>query len=263
MPVSSGEQQSRRYPARLAGLSRLWLAQLVRAPSDPRHEAAARQMRRQVAWLLALGAVVVVALMVGLDATEIGWMPRRGTPSLWPVRILTDFGKDAYVLCTLGGLLLAIALAVPLSRAGARHRLLRVGVDVQYLFLAVSIPVTVAQVVKWAVGRGRPFVGGKADAFNFAPFDGTEAYFSLPSGHAVTAFALAFGVAAIWPRARIAMAVYAVVIAMTRLLLLAHHPSDVVAGAVIGVVGAIGARHWFAVRRLGFAVGAKGEIAPL
>ena len=25
-------------------------------------------------------------------------MPPRGTPSLWPVRILTDFGKDAYVL---------------------------------------------------------------------------------------------------------------------------------------------------------------------
>jgi undecaprenyl-diphosphatase len=263
MSVPSGEQHTRRYPARLAGLSRLWLAQLVRAPSDPMHEAAARQMRRQMAWLLALGTIAVVVLMVGFDATEIGWMPPRGTPSLWPVRILTDFGKDAYVLWTLGGLLLAIALAVPLSRAAARHRLQRLGVDVQYLFLAVSLPVAVAQIVKWVVGRGRPFVGGKADAFNFAPFNGTEAYFSLPSGHAVTAFALAFGVAAIWPRARIAMAVYAVMIAMTRLVLLAHHPSDVVAGAVVGVVGAIGARYWFAVRRLGFTIGAKGEIAPL
>src|SRR4051794_18839108 len=95
------EQHTSRYPARLAGLSRLWLAQLVRAPSDPRHQDAARQMRRQVAWLLALGAVLVVVLMVGFDVTEIGWMPPRGTPSLWPVRILTDFGKDAYVLWTL------------------------------------------------------------------------------------------------------------------------------------------------------------------
>jgi len=259
----TGSQQTRRYPARLAGLGRLWLAQLVRAPSDPGHAAAARVMWRQMAWLSALGAVVVVVLMVGVDGTEIGWMPPRGTPSLWPVRILTDFGKDAYVLWTLGGLLLAIALAVPLSRAGARHRLQRLGVDVQYLFLAVALPVAVAQIVKWAVGRGRPFVGGKADAFNFAPFNGTEAYFSLPSGHAVTAFALAFAVAAIWPRARVAMAVYAVVIAMTRMVLLAHHPSDVVAGAVIGVIGAIGARHWFAARRLGFVIGAKGEIAPL
>jgi len=263
MPVPSGEQHTRRYPARLAGLSRLWFFQLVRAPSDPRHEAAAREMRRQLLMLLAIGGVAIVVLMVGFDATEIGWMPPRGTPSLWPVRILTDFGKDTYVLWTLGGLLLAIALAVPLARAGARHRLLRLGVDVQYLLLAVSVPVAIAQVVKWAVGRGRPFVGGKADAFNFAPFNGTEAYFSPPSGHAVTAFALAFAVAAIWPRARIAMAVYAVVIAMTRLVLLAHHPSDVMAGAVIGVVGAIGVRHWFAARRVGFAIGAKGEIASL
>jgi undecaprenyl-diphosphatase len=238
------------------------LAQLVRGPSEPRHEAAAQQMRRQVAWLLALGAVAVIVLMVGFDATEIGWMPPRGTPRLWPVRILTDFGKDTYVLSTLGGLLLAIALAVPLSRTGARHRLQRLGVAVQYLFLAVAVPVAVAQIVKWTVGRGRPFVGGQADAFNFMPFNGTEAYFSLPSGHAVTAFALAFGVAAVWPRARIAMAVYALVIAMTRLVLLAHHPSDVVAGAVIGLVGAIGVRHWFAARRLGFAIGPKGEIAP-
>ena len=190
-------------------------------------------------------------------------MPPRGTPSLWPVRILTDFGKDAYVLWTLAGLLLTIALAVPLSRAGARQRLLRLGIDVQYLFVAVSVPLVAATIIKWTVGRGRPFVGGKADAFNFAPFNGTEAHFSLPSAHVVTAFALAFGVAAIWPRTRVIMAVYAVLIAMTRLVLLAHHPSDVVAGAVLGVLGALMARYWFAARRLGFAIDPKGEIAPL
>ena len=58
------------------------------------------------------------------------------------------------------------------------------------------------------------------------------------------------------------MALYAVTIAMTRLVLLAHHPSDVVAGAVIGVVGAICVRHWFAARKLGFVIGPNGEIAP-
>ncbi|HEY4986705.1 MAG TPA: phosphatase PAP2 family protein [Bradyrhizobium sp.] len=239
------------------------MAQLIRAPSDPRHEAAALQMWRQVAWILALGTIAIVALMIGVDAAAIGWMPPRGTPSLWPVRILTDFGKDAYVLWTLAGLLLTIALAVPLSRAGARQRLLRLGIDVQYLFVAVSVPLVAATIIKWTVGRGRPFVGGKADAFNFAPFNGAEAHFSLPSAHVVTAFALAFGVAAIWPRTRVIMAVYAVLIAMTRLVLLAHHPSDVVAGAVLGVLGALMARYWFAARRLGFAIDPKGEIAPL
>ena len=96
----------------------------------------------------------------------------------------------------------------------------------------------------------------------FAPFNGTEAYFSLPSGHAVTAAALAVGVAAIWPRMRIVMAVYALAILMTRLVLLAHHPSDVVAGAVIGAAGALLLRYWFAARRLGFVIDPQGKIGP-
>jgi membrane-associated phospholipid phosphatase len=59
------------------------------------------------------------------------------------------------------------------------------------------------------------------------------------------------------------MMLYAVLIAASRLVLLAHHPSDVVAGGLIGVVGAMGVRYWFAARRLGFAIGHEGAIAPL
>ena len=124
-------------------------------------------------------------------------------------------------------------------------------------------PLLAGELIKWIVGRGRPFVGGKANPFNFEPFAGTEAYASFPSAHAITAFALAFAVAAVWPRARAVMIVYALLIAATRLVLLAHHPSDVVAGALIGVVGAMSVRYWFAARRLGFAIHRDGEIVPL
>jgi undecaprenyl-diphosphatase len=58
------------------------------------------------------------------------------------------------------------------------------------------------------------------------------------------------------------MILYAVLIAGSRLVLLAHHPSDVVAGALIGVVGAMWVRYWFAARRLGFAISRDGTIAP-
>jgi membrane-associated phospholipid phosphatase len=119
-----------------------------------------------------------------------------------------------------------------------------------------------AQVLKWLIGRGRPFAGGKADAFNFVPFTGAEPYFSLPSGHAVASVALAFAVAAVWPRTRLLMAVYAIVIILSRLVLLAHHPSDVLAGALVGLSGAMVVRYWFAARRLGLAVDANGQIVP-
>ena len=106
-------------------------------------------------------------------------------------------------------------------------------------------------------------VGGKADAFNFVPFAGTEAYASFPSGHAIASFALAFAVSALWPQARAPMIVYAMLIAASRLVLLAHHPSDVVAGALLGIVGAMFVRYWFAARRLGFAIRHDGTIVPL
>ena len=147
--------------------------------------------------------------------------------------------------------------------ASARSLLLGFGTRLQFLFLAVLVPVLIGELIKWIVGRGRPFVGGEANAFNFSHFAGTEAYASFPSGHAITAFALAFAVSALWPQARIAMIVYALVIAATRLVLLAHHPSDVVAGALVGMIGAMFVRYWFAARRLGFAIHRDGTIVPL
>jgi undecaprenyl-diphosphatase len=214
-------------------------------------------------WLSAAGAAIVIALMMVLDATEIQLMPARGTPGLWPIKFLTDFGKDEYVLSALAAALIAVALLAAARRGIERALLLALGTRLQFIFFSVLLAVGVAELLKFLIGRGRPFVGGAANAFNFAPFNGTEAYYSLPSAHAVTAFALAFAVSAVWPRLRLVMFTYAVVIAVTRLVLLAHHPSDVVAGGLVGILAAMAVRYWFAARRLGFAIQRDGTIVPL
>jgi undecaprenyl-diphosphatase len=251
----------RGYVPQLLALVGQSAAQLTRAPTAPQRAAATRRSGRQVLWLILGGVLAVAVLMVGLDATEITLMPPRGSPDLWPVRILTDFGKDTYVLWALAALVLVIGVVAPMSQRTSHAKLLRLGIQAEYLFLAVLLPVLVGEALKWAIGRGRPFVGGKANPFNFAPFTGTEAYFSLPSAHAITAFALAFAVSAVWPRLRIVMALYALAIGASRLVLLAHHPSDVVAGGLIGVLGAMAVRYWFAVRQLGFVIDDTGKIA--
>ena len=254
---------SRNYFARLMTLSWLSLAQLVRSPSHSRRAEAARRAARHVLWLSAgLGAAIIV-LMYAIDAWEIAQMPKRGTPSLWWVRILTDFGKDEYVLAVLAGLLIAVAIVSPGLRGIQRALLLGLGTRLQFIFCAVAFSNLVGEVLKYCIGRGRPFVGGEANAFHFSHFAGNPAYYSFPSGHATTAFALALAVSAIWPQARVAMAVYAVIIAASRLVLLAHHPSDVVAGALIGIIGAMFVRYWFAARRLGFAIRHDGSIVSL
>lgn len=259
--MSAPAGASSNYFSGLLAVLRQSAVQLVRSPSHSRRAEAARRSARHVVQLTAILGAAIIALMYLLDATEIGWMPKRGTPSLWPIRILTDFGKSAYVLWALAGLLFVVAFTAPVLRGQARSLLLGLGTRLQFVFLAVWVPAMIGEVLKWVVGRGRPFVGD--NVFNFRHFGGSEAFASFPSGHANTAFALAFAVSALWPQARPVMLAYAIAIALSRLVLLAHHPSDVVAGALIGVIGAMAVRYWFAARRLGFAIRGDGAIVPL
>jgi membrane-associated phospholipid phosphatase len=263
MSAQAGIGASSNYFAQLLILTRRSLAQLVRPPSHARRTEAARRMARHTLLLTTLVGAVIVALMVALDAREIALMPPRGTASLWPVRIVTDFGRAAFVLGLLAAALFLVAVIAPRWRGTWRSRLLDFGTRLQFVFFAVLVPILAGEVIKWVVGRGRPFVGGEADAFNFAHFAGSEAYASFPSAHAITSVALAFAVSAVWPRAWLAMSVYAILIVVSRLVLLAHHPSDVVAGALIAVVGVMAVRYWFAARHLGFDIGGNGEITPL
>ncbi len=263
MPVTTSPAPRPGYPAQLLAVSRRALAQLVRTPSHSRRAEAARKLARHSLWLSAAGAAFVIVLMVAFDRTEIQLMPPRGTPSLWPIRILTDFGKDEYLLSVLGAALVVLAFVAAGLHGTRRALLLGLGTRLQFVFLSIAVSAFVAEILKYCIGRGRPFVGGKANPFNFVPFEGTGAYASLPSGHAVAAFALAFAVSALWPRLRVFMFTYAIVILLTRLVLVAHHPSDVVAGALIGTIGAMAVRYWFAARRLGFAIRADGTIVPL
>ena len=263
MSVQTGSGGSAGYAARLVAEVSAWARQLVRPPSQPGRAEAAQRLRRNAPLTLVGAGIVIFVLMMWVDVREIAMMPPRGTPGLWPFRILTDFGKDTFVLLLLIFVLLAVALAAPAVREPLCARLLDFGLRLQFVLLAVSVPLAIGELLKWVVGRGRPFVGGQADAFNFSHFHGTAAYESFPSGHAITAFALAFAVAAAWPRMRAVMIVYAAVIAFTRLVLLAHHPSDVLAGATIGIVGAMCVRYWFALRGLAFAVDSCGRISSL
>jgi membrane-associated phospholipid phosphatase len=177
---------------------------------------------------------------------------------------LTDFGKSSWFLWPVGLLLMALPfLAMPSLPRLSRLVFAAISMRLTFLFLAIGLPSLFASIVKRLIGRSRPFVGGEADPFLFAPFGWRVEYASLPSGHATTAFAVAVAVGALWPRTRIFVWTYALAIAVSRVVLTAHHPSDVLAGALVGAFGALLVRNWFAARRLGFAPGAEGGIEPL
>ena len=74
----------------------------------------------------------------------------------------------------------------------------------------------------------------------------------MPSGHATNVAAAAIAIGAIWPRLRPVMWLYALVIMFSRVVVFAHHASDVIAGALVGAIGAALVRRFFAARGLVF-----------
>jgi membrane-associated phospholipid phosphatase len=69
---------------------------------------------------------------------------------------------------------------------------------------------------------------------------------------------IAFGT--LWPKSRPFLMIYALLILVSRVVVTAHHPSDVLAGFLVGAVGTLMVRHYFALRRLGFASGPEGQL---
>src|SRR3954469_23530681 len=131
--MSDREIDSSNYVVRLGSFVWLSLAQLVHAPSHSRRAEAARRWARYSLFLTVGIGFAVIVLMYMLDATEIGWMPPRGTAWLWPIRILTDFGKAAYVLWPLAAILVLTALLFPSARGTPRAVL--VGFGTRFLFI--------------------------------------------------------------------------------------------------------------------------------
>ncbi|MFF7244322.1 phosphatase PAP2 family protein [Embleya sp. NPDC008237] len=66
---------------------------------------------------------------------------------------------------------------------------------------------------------------------------------SFPSGHTAAAVAFTAAVAPSWPRAAAVCSLPAAMVAVERVQSGAHYPSDVAAGAVIGLAGAWLVRH--------------------
>jgi undecaprenyl-diphosphatase len=121
--------------------------------------------------------------------------------------------------------------------------------------IAAAIAIPVAElapvVLKPLIGRHRPPVDHpEIHALGSLPSD-----YSFPSGHACSAFAAAVVLMAFLPRLRWVLLTIATLVAVSRVWLGVHYPSDVIAGAALGA--AIG----FASLRLAHRVHRRGATA--
>jgi membrane-associated phospholipid phosphatase len=254
MSVSRNSAPRARLHAIGANLA-AWLSLLGR----PRRFKASRLLppARRLAGGALVGVVLVAVAMLFLDARGMSFA--RALPP-WLVETfneITDYGRSGWFLLPLAGAIITAAIFAPVAGRTANLVLTSIVVRLTYLFFAIAVPGLMVTIVKGFIGRARPSDSGP---FVYLPWTWRHEYASLPSGHSTTAFAAACAIAALWPRTRIPLLVFAVIIASSRVVITAHFVSDVVAAAFVGTFGAILVRNWFAARGLAFSPGPDGAV---
>jgi len=98
-------------------------------------------------------------------------------------------------------------------------------------------------VLKHLIGRARPKFMHAGNS-EFFPFGGSG-WDSFPSGHSMATFAVATVLAVKFPKVRWLMILIALVVSVSRLFRASHYLTDIVAGAVFGVlIGTVVAHSW-------------------
>lgn len=214
----------------------------------------------RAALALVAAAVAIGGAMLVLD----GWalVAQKRMP-IWVIDLfneITDYGRSGWFLWPAGVLIMALAVLAGTTQRFARLTIVSLIVRLEFMFVAIALPGLVVTIIKRLIGRVRPSVVGP---FAYMPFSWRPDYASMPSGHATTAFAVLVVLGALWPRARPLLWVYALLIAASRVIIAAHYPSDVIAGACVGGFGALLIRNYFAARHLGFIAAYDGTVHVL
>jgi membrane-associated phospholipid phosphatase len=119
-----------------------------------------------------------------------------------------------------------------------------INIGLAYLKAQLVFSLVVVRILKFFFGRIRP---GHGSGFTF--FGTTGNYNSFPSGHSADAFVSGVFLYYLlkqtrYARFRFLPLIYAFLIAISRVFVSAHFPSDAVAGMTIGIMGA-----WFFISR--------------
>jgi len=130
-----------------------------------------------------------------------------------------------------GASLLILSLVIWLSGYFLKHqRWMQAGRFSCYSIVLSSLAV---QILKHIIGRPRPWLSDQGIVHHGPSL--VKGYDSFPSGHAVSAFAVAVVLARFYPRWRWFFYGLATLIGISRLYLDVHHTSDVIGGALLGI----------------------------
>lgn len=108
-----------------------------------------------------------------------------------------------------------------------------------YCCLAVTIAMLMGETLKWFWGRYRPELLFEQGLYGFSFFADKGSRHSFPSGHSFRIFSAMTAISLVWPKSRVWLISLACLVGVSRVLVTKHYPSDVLAGAFIGVFCAL------------------------
>jgi len=150
-----------------------------------------------------------------------------------------DFAKSVSLLANSGALKHLLAFALVASAANLLGKSPKPWArNLLYVCLSLSAAFIVTDALKYLFGRARPPLFFDDGVYGFTWFADKDLYTSFPSGHATRAFAVCAALALLFRRYAVPLYAVAVLIGISRVLALRHYPSDVLAGAFVGVTAA-------------------------
>lgn len=109
--------------------------------------------------------------------------------------------------------------------------------------LSFAISGIAVSVLKVLVHRPRPYVT-LSPPDSWIRYWRAHEFLSFPSGESTTSFAIAASLSLWFPRMQIPLLIAAAIVAMARVIVGDHHPSDIVAGAMLGIATARAVAHF-------------------
>ena len=217
-------------------------------------------------WLVAAGVLIALLALISLIDVEVTHLARN-----LPAEVIVVFGwitrlgeSDWVLIPTLVALPLVALSAALVPRGSLKRALWELAQVCGFIFAGVGLPGLFTAIVKRIVGRPRPEVMDAFGAFDLRTMSWLEwTHQSFPSGHATTGFALCFVVAFLFPRSYPWMLAFAALVSVSRIVVGVHYSTDIVAGAVVGILGAYLVRNVFVWRGWLFRREADGTVTRL
>lgn len=178
--------------------------------------------------------ILVMLILSGfyffIDTASLLWLKQHafGYYNELILRIITDSARGVYAISILAVFILFSWLCKKPQWFGICC----------FLLVAVLTADIFCDILKIVLGRARPYELFNHELYDFYFWQFKAQMWSFPSGHTTHAAALMVAMSLVWPRYCYGFCTVVVAVAVSRVLLLMHYPSDVIAAVYLGALNA-------------------------